>query len=199
MRSLLTVVTVIGFLAACGPTAKEIAFEGDPSVTVHALGTVALPAASVLDTTGAVMADAKVTWSAEPAEIATVDAATGQITTLADGEAKVTAKVGELSKSFVVTVSLPDTLQIASGEAFELAAGGTTTLVASVLADGSAVEGAAVAWAVNDPAIATVDASGTVTAVAVGTATVTATSGTLAAVTQLTVTEPVVAEVPAAE
>jgi Bacterial Ig-like domain (group 2) len=59
-----------------------------------------------------------------------------------------------------------------------LSEGGTQPLSATVRTrTGVPVPGAAVTWATSDAAVATVDASGVVTAVAPGTATITATSG----------------------
>lgn len=60
-----------------------------------------------------------------------------------------------------------------------LVAGGTATLSATVrTAVGAEVHGQTVTWGTSDPAVATVSAAGQVTAVAPGSATITATSGT---------------------
>lgn len=187
MRPVLTIATLVALLAACGPTPKEIAFDADPSATVHTLDAVTLPAAKVLDTSGNPMADAKIAWSVEPEGVATIDAATGTLTPTADGEVKVTAKLGELSKSYVLTVSLPDTVQITTGESATVAVGAQVALAASVLADGTTVPGTTVAWASADPAIATIDEAGNVTGVAAGETTVTATSGALSAAAKIVV------------
>lgn len=75
--------------------------------------------------------------------------------------------------------------------AIEMPVGSAEQLTATVLPDD--LTDKSVAWSSSDPAIATVDASGLVTAVAVGTATVTATTtdGTaLTASCQVTVSQP---------
>ncbi|MEX2530550.1 MAG: Ig-like domain-containing protein [Gemmatimonadota bacterium] len=54
---------------------------------------------------------------------------------------------------------------------------------------GNAIAGASVTWSSDAPAVATVDASGRVTAVSVGSANVTATSGTLSGAAEVTVSQ----------
>lgn len=69
-----------------------------------------------------------------------------------------------------------------------LAPGDTAHLSAVLTAGGGTASDRVVTWASSDPDVATVDASGVVTAVAEGSATVTATSGTANGSTTLTVT-----------
>ena len=69
-----------------------------------------------------------------------------------------------------------------------LTVGGTTTATATVLdANGNALTGRDLSWSSSSPAIATVNASGLVSAVAVGTASITATVGSKKGDAQLSV------------
>ena len=63
---------------------------------------------------------------------------------------------------------------------------GKTTSLSATASDGSAIS-----WTSSDASVATVDANGTVTGVAAGTATITATAGTATASCSVTVTAPV--------
>jgi hypothetical protein len=69
-----------------------------------------------------------------------------------------------------------------------IASGTSTTLTATVTSsDGHTVSGAAVTWSTSNATIATVDGNGSVTGVRVGTATISATSGTLSTAMSVTV------------
>lgn len=77
-----------------------------------------------------------------------------------------------------------------------IAVGATTTLAAAPLdASGNAVSGATVTWGTSDANIATVSTSGVVTGVGAGTATISATSGTVKGTATITVTPAPVASV----
>jgi len=82
------------------------------------------------------------------------------------------------------------TLDVTPESATLSAIGETTTLSAAVLdQNGQPFAGAAVTWSSIDPSIASVDAAGVVTAVGVGSTTVTASSGELIANAAITVTQ----------
>lgn len=187
MRSIFAVATLVAILAACGPTPTSIEFDGDPSATVNTLDALTLPAAKVLDASGKSIEGQKVTWTVTPDNIAQVDVAAGKIVPLADGVAQITAKLDKIEKSYTLTVSLPDTVQIDAPASNNVAIGATLALTGKVLADGNPVEGAALTWETSDAALATVDATGTVTGVAAGEVTITAKSGELAATTLLVI------------
>ncbi|HEX6748267.1 MAG TPA: Ig-like domain-containing protein [Longimicrobium sp.] len=95
--------------------------------------------------------------------------------------------------TFVVYVSAPlprenGWVDVVSFSSLAMAPGQSRPLVALVFSgSGAEVEDAPVAWATSDSSVATVDASGRVTAVAAGTATITATSGPRTGSTQVTV------------
>ncbi len=87
---------------------------------------------------------------------------------------------------------MPTTVNVTPGTA-ELAALGATVRLSAEVRDqaGGAMPGAAVSWASGDAAVATVDASGLVTAVANGTAPVTATAGSASGTATVTVAQAV--------
>jgi hypothetical protein len=126
-------------------------------------------------------ADPSVAWSSSDPAVATVDT-NGLVTAVAVGTATITAtSVFDATKSATVTVTVTATLPtpainsvtIDQGDQ-SLAVGGTFTFTATIDAVGGA--NPSVAWSSSDPAVATVDTNGLVTAVAAGTATITATS-----------------------
>lgn len=115
--------------------------------------------------------DAAVTWSTSDPAVATVE--NGVITGVSFGEARVTAALengfrAELS----VTVAPPTTELRIERKLYKVKPGCSRQLALTVLPAESNEE---VIWTTSDPAIATVAADGTVTGVAYGTVTVTAT------------------------
>ena len=148
------------------------------TVELAALGDTARLTAEVRDQNGHPMPEAGVRWSSSAATVATV-AATGLVTTAGNGAAVVTASAGPLAGSAAVTVrQAPATVSLAPDSPMFEAAGETATLIVAVAdADGHPIEGVQVSWASRDVAVATVDTTGLVTAVAAGRAEVTATSG----------------------
>jgi hypothetical protein len=129
--------------------------------------------ATVRDENGAPISGVDVTWTTDAALVATVSNA-GRITAVGNGSAEVTASVGAIVASATVSVQQvaftltlsPDTLRLAE-------APDTSTIGRAVRdAGGSEVAGAVVTWATVDPAIATVNMAGRVTAAADGATTV---------------------------
>ena len=119
--------------------------------------------------------DKTVTWETSDAAIATV--VDGVVTAVAPGTATITAKAGDKKATCVVTVEKK--VIAVSGitldqTAATLTEGETLTLVATVSPDDATDK--TITWATSDAAIATV-VDGVVTAVAPGTATITAKAG----------------------
>ncbi len=148
------------------------------SLAFTALGDTATLAATVLDANGHVIEGAAVTWSSNDHKIATVDTM-GLVTTVGNGRATITLMSGDVSGTAAVTVQqAPETVTLAPDSLGFSALEDTATLVATVLdANGHAIEGAVVTWSSDNDAIATVNASGLVTAAGNGEAMVTAVSG----------------------
>ena len=124
----------------------------------------------------------EVTWTSDNTDVVTVDAS-GNVTAVAAGTATitVTAKDGSgVSASCAVAVSdlemnkVPVSKIELDQTTLALETGDTATITATVTPDNATNK--EVTWASSDETVVTVDASGNVTAVAAGTATVTATA-----------------------
>lgn len=170
---------VAAMLIGCAPQPASIKFDGEPTVTVHTLDAVAVNKATVLDTDGkAIEPQPALTWKVSPDTVAKLE--TTNVTPVGNGEATVEASVGTVKGSYKFVVALPDKIEIA-GYSAPVGVGASAQLTAAVKAGETAVAGQTVTWSVEpaDGTIATVDAAGIVTGVALGKAKVTATSGAL--------------------
>ncbi len=143
--------------------------------------------ASPLDQTGAPFSGAIVTWNSSNLSVATVNATTGLVTGIALGTSTITANAtnGTVSVNGTssITVALPVLTNVEVTPATAtLTTGGKQQLTALPFDQtGTLFSGAIVTWNSNNPAVATVNATGLVTAVAQGSATITAnaTNGTV--------------------
>ncbi len=134
--------------------------------------------------------DKTVTWTSDTPAVATV--ADGVVTAVAEGTAKITAKAGDAS--VLCTVTVKKKVIAVEGvtldkTTLDLTVGGTATLTATVKPDNATDK--TVTWSCDNTAVATV-ADGVVTAVAEGTAKVTAHAGEASAVCTVTVKADVV-------
>ena len=116
-----------------------------------------------------------VTWSSDNPNIVTVDNA-GKVTALVAGTATITVKTEDGSKTATcfVTVTIPVTGITLDRTALTIKKGESTSLTATVLP--AEATNKKVTWSSDNPNIATVDNAGKVTALAVGTATITVTT-----------------------
>ena len=188
----------IALVWACGgdsPTAPPTPEPARPStVTVSpttarltALGATVQLTAEVRDQNTGMMAGATVTWSSSDTSVATVDAS-GLVTGVGEGMATITASAGNASGSAVVSVMQPVATVEVSPSADTIGLGRTLQLTAEGFDEnGDAVVGAAFSWESSDAAVATVDASGLVTGVTVGGATITASAGSGQETAEITV------------
>ena len=132
--------------------------------------------------------DYTITYASSDESIAAVDAA-GNVTPVAAGEADVTAEIagnGLTATCHVVVTPAVEALYL-SDDAVTLGTGDDATL--TLYAEPEEVDVSAAVWTSSDESIATVDEEGTVTAVAEGEATVTATLGGMEAVCEVTVSD----------
>ncbi|MCY3698541.1 MAG: Ig-like domain-containing protein [Gemmatimonadetes bacterium] len=173
-------------LTVLAPVPAEIAVTPE-TVAFMALGETAQLAAEVLDQFGRRMEAATVSWTSADTAVATVDA-DGLVTAAGSGATVVTAMAGDVSDDAAVSVmQTVGSVTVSPAEA-EIALGDTLRLAAEALdANGHPVENAEFSWASSDETVATVDASGLVTAIAAGAATMTASSGTASGTAELTV------------
>jgi len=133
--------------------------------------------ATVRDAEGGVLGGADVTWTSSNTGVASVSS-TGLVRGVAPGSATITARSGAVSANATVTVSpVPaNSVVVSPGEATRFV-GETVQLTAMVTdANGDELSGRPVTWQSSASGVATVSGSGLVTAVAPGTATITATS-----------------------
>ena len=129
--------------------------------------------------------DKTVTWASSNTAVATVDG--GKVKAVGEGTANITATAGGKTAACVVTVTKP--VVPVSGISLDfpsatVAVGSTVTLTATV--EPANATDKTVTWSSSNSAVASV-AGGVVTAVAVGTATITAKAGQFTATCEITV------------
>lgn len=159
---------VLAFLVACGgPTAASIKFDGEQA-PVHTVDAVAVKAPQVLDAEGKALAEQPaVVWTVTPDSVAKLDG--NNIVPVANGEAVITAAVGEIKAEYKLLVQLPDNVAIAGYDpAAPFAVGETRQMTAAVRSGETAIDGLKATWSVTAPAVATIDENGLLTAVAAG-------------------------------
>lgn len=123
---------------------------------------------------------APVTWSSSNPDIAEINSATGELTAVAPGAVVITAECDGITGRRSVTVNPIEATEVTLSESsVTLKATETTTLSASVLPDNTTYKD--IIWGSSNDNVATV-ANGTITAIGVGEATITATCGTVSSV-----------------
>src|SRR6266513_665473 len=162
------------------------------SASVVAGATVNLQA-TVKDQYGNAMTGQSVTWSTSNAAAATVNSS-GVVTGVAAGSATITAASSGKSGTAAVTVTAPasvvTTVSVAPGAA-SVVVGATVSLQVTVKdQNGNVMTGQTITWSTSNPASATVNASGVVSGVAAGSATITAMSSGKSGTAAITVTAP---------
>src|SRR5216117_1925917 len=170
----------------------------DPAAPSIMAGRTVQLTATPRDGSGNALTGRVVSWSTDNAAVATVNAS-GLVTGAAAGAATVTAMSESMIGSAAVTVA-PANAAVASvtvsPATASVTAGQTAQLTATPQdASGNPLTGRVVTWASSNTAIATVNGSGLVTAVAAGPATITATSEGQSGSAALTVTTVPVASV----
>ena len=138
------------------------------------VGQVAAVTAAAFDASGAPLDGVRFAWSSSDAQTAKVDSA-GRVTGVGGGSARVSASAAGVTTSIPVVVQDMVASIALSPSSANLTPGSDTVLSAVAKnAAGGNVQGVTFTWASSKAAVATVDASGRVTAVAIGTATITA-------------------------
>ena len=164
----------------------------DPSShTLTSVGATKQLTVTVYDANNDIITGAAVTWESGDTNVATVNS-NGLVTAVADGSTGITATSGGESDSATITVDLPDgSIEIDPSSATLTAVADTVQLTATVYdANDDIVSGATVTWTSGTTSVATVSASGLVTAVARGNTTITATSGSVSDEAAITVDLP---------
>ena len=151
------------------------------SLSFVSVGDTATFVPIVKDARGSKIWGATVTWEISDTSdtaFATVSS-TGLVTSVATGTATITATSGAASTTATTTVSqVASSVTLSPTSLSFTSVGDTATFVPTVKdAGGTAISGATVTWATVHPSVATVSSAGLVTAIADGTAMITATSG----------------------
>ena len=132
----------------------------------------------------------EVAWSSSDPNIASI-AADGTVTAKNIGTAIITAKCGNVSATCKVTViPVPSEGIVISPTSVSMLLGDNVTLTATVYPENTTDKN--ITWGSDNPAVASVSSSGVVTALSIGTATITASNGSSKASCAVTV-NPVVA------
>src|SRR6266540_2456443 len=133
--------------------------------------------ATPIDTSGTPMTGQAVAWASSNGAVATVNGS-GLVSAMAPGLATITATSGGKSGTAAITVtSVPVAAVDVAPAVATIPQGQTTQLTATPKdAAGNPLSGRAVSWTSSNTAVATVSASGLVTGVTAGAATITATS-----------------------
>jgi len=138
-----------------------------------------------------------ITWTTSAAAVATVSSS-GVVTALGNGSATITATAGSVSGTANVTVTQRAATIELSPTTLRLPSIGATATVTAVARDanGEAIDGIPLIWTweSSTPEVATISANGLITAVGIGTTTITATAGSVSGTVPVTV-EQVVATI----
>lgn len=130
-------------------------------------------------------AGGKITWSSSDAKIASVDASSGVVTGVSVGTVKIKGTIGGISQECTVTVTAADVVY----KSLSITAPATVQVGKTCTVTGTTdPAGGVIAWSSSDTKIATVNSSGTVTGVAVGTVKIKGTIGGLSKECTITVT-----------
>ncbi|MBX6332689.1 MAG: Ig domain-containing protein, partial [Gemmatimonadaceae bacterium] len=164
-RSALASITVIPKPVA-SVTVKPSSWTLTVGQTVHLQATP-------LDANGTALSGRVVTWSSNNASVAAVDE-TGFVSALAPGSATITATSEGKSGTATITVNLPSAASVSLDKtSVTITVGQTAQLTATVKdANGATINGAPVTWTSSAPGVASVSASGLVTGVSTGAATI---------------------------
>jgi len=172
------------------PVASVTVTLNSPSLTT---GQSTQATAVTKDAAGNVLTGRAITWSSSNTAVATVSS-TGLVQAVGAGTAAIKATSGTIVGSANLTVTAAAPAPVAtvtvSPSSANLSAGRTQQYTATLKdASGNTLTGRVVTWSINPTSVATIDGNGLVTAVANGTATVTATSETKTGTASLTVAD----------
>ena len=165
-----------------------------PSASIlSSLGATVRLIASVQDQDGNTLTGAEVQWLSSNVSVASVSVS-GMVTAVGMGAATITATSGGVQGQAAVTVSIPVPTHISVSPAMvSLTALGQTAQLSAVVRDQRdlLLPEAEVQWSSSNGSVASVSVSGMVTAVGMGAATITATSGGVQGQAAVTVSIPV--------
>ena len=174
---------------ANAPVASVIVSIDSPSLTVGQ-GTQAT--ATEKDASGNILTGRTVSFASSNPSVATISS-TGYVTSVGAGTAVISATSEGVSGSATMIVSAPSPAPVASvavslNSASLTVGQGTQAVVTLKDASGNTLSGRAIAFASSNTSVATISATGVVTAVSAGTSVITATSEAVSGSATLTVT-----------
>ncbi|HEU6452927.1 MAG TPA: Ig-like domain-containing protein [Gemmatimonadaceae bacterium] len=173
-------------LTSCGKDSTGVELGGVASVAVSPaadsvyIGSSITLTATPEDADGNALSGREIFWHSEHPEIAVVSGE-GVVTGIVPGEVRIAASVeGVPGYSTVTVLPKPPASLTLSSSSLSLTVGQESRLQATVKdGDGGVLTDAPVDWKSSNTAVATVDADGLVHGVGAGTATITATSGSV--------------------
>ena len=177
----------ITVMVSLGPSRIVVTPE---SVRFKARGETRQLEAVVLDADDVPIVNASVNWSSDNPAVVFVNSR-GEIRAIANGEARITATTGSVSKTIVITVAQVPVRIILPRNSVQLASVGETTKLTAIVVDSLDAEilDAPLMWTSEDPTVATVDAQGEVTARMNGETRVTVSYGDISASVTVTVAQ----------
>jgi uncharacterized protein YjdB len=162
----------------------------NPTSIDGTVGQTASLTATALNQSGVTLGGTKFIWAASNTQVASVDSV-GSVTLVGAGSANISASAGGLTVSipahatagtirvFAVSVT-PSTVTLNPGNTAQLSA-------AAMDSAGNTLAGTTITWSSSNPSVATVSTSGLLSAVAVGSAVITASGGGKSATANVTV------------
>ncbi len=181
-------------LVACGPKVAKIDVV-PAKVEIAKKGDMVSLAATPVDAAGKKVENVAVAFTSSDPAVASVDAASGKVTGLKSGDAKITVTFEKITAEVPVVVSIPATITPAPAE-LKLDLGAKGKVAAKVLDEKGRETKAEVTFESADAKIATV-AAGEITAVGAGGAQVFAVAGAIRQPVKVVVVAPAAAAVEA--
>lgn len=158
------------------PTVASVAILSAPSGPIQVGDAVQLQA-EARDNGGSLLTGQAFVWSSDKPTVVTVTRS-GRVVAMAEGTATITVSVAGRSASASITVAPSQVTSIGVQPAtLALAPGATARFNANAIGDNGVIPGITIQWNSSDQSVATVDATGLVTAVGQGTARITARVG----------------------
>jgi uncharacterized protein YjdB len=151
--------------------------------------------ATLRDAGGKTLTGRTIGWSSANEAIATVDAS-GRVRGVAVGQTFITAEVDGRSATANIKVIIPLAQIVLNPDSLDVPLTTSKLLVASLIGpNGEAITGRTITWSSANPAIATVNGGGIVSAVTLGNTTVTAAAGSKSATAKVHISGEPVAQV----
>ena len=134
---------------------------------------------TLTDAAGITITGRQLSWESSFPTIATVDAGSGLVTGIGEGTSAITVRSGGKQASAFIKVLQPILSIVAVPDSFDLPLTTSRTIAVQLVGPGgNAITNRQINWSTSNPNVVVVSASGVVTAVNVGTATITIRAGT---------------------